>query len=134
MLHGAPMGTFDLDVVHSRTEQNIARLLAALEELDAFYRTQPEKRLRPRASHLASAGHQLLLTRFGPLDLLGAVGHGLGYDDLRPQASEMEVGKRVGVLVLSLEKLIEIKEQTAGEKDKAALPLLRRTLEEKRRR
>ena len=35
VLHGAPVMTFDLDVVHHRTPGNIARLQAALEALDA---------------------------------------------------------------------------------------------------
>ena len=47
VLQGATLNTFDLDIVHSTEPANIARLLAALEDLDAFYRAQPEKRLRP---------------------------------------------------------------------------------------
>jgi hypothetical protein len=37
------------------------------------------------------------------------------------------------VLVLGLEALIRIKEETAGEKDRAALIILRRTLSERNR-
>jgi hypothetical protein len=66
VLHGAPVTTFDLDVVHARNRENIARVLAALEELDAVYRAQPERQLRPDKSHLEGPGHQLLLTKFGP--------------------------------------------------------------------
>ena len=69
VLEGAPISTFDLDVVHARTAGNVQRLLVALAELDAHYRLQPERRIRPAASQLLSAGHQLLMTRFGPLDL-----------------------------------------------------------------
>ena len=32
VLHGAPLATFDLDVVHCREPHNLARLMAALEE------------------------------------------------------------------------------------------------------
>jgi precorrin-2 methylase len=32
VLHGAPLATFDLHVVHSREPRNLARLMAALEE------------------------------------------------------------------------------------------------------
>src|SRR3954447_2164849 len=74
VLHGAPVSTLDVDLVHSRAPENLERLLAALQDLDAYYREQPDRRLRPGPSHLASAGHQLLLTRAGPLDLLGTVG------------------------------------------------------------
>jgi len=45
----------------------------------------------------------------------------------------MEVAADVNVRVLDLETLIQTKEETAGEKDKAILPVLRRTLEEKSR-
>jgi hypothetical protein len=71
VLHGAPVTTFDLDVVHARNRENVARMLSALEELEAVYRVQPERQLRPDESNLTGPGHQLLLTKFGPLDVLG---------------------------------------------------------------
>src|SRR5579864_1367767 len=74
VLNGAPVNTLDLDIVHSRDTQNISRLLAALDELGAEYRDLGGRNLRPAESHLASKGHQLLLTRFGPLDVLGTIG------------------------------------------------------------
>src|SRR5437763_1970608 len=73
-LHGAALITFDLDVVHRRTPENLARLLAALRDLDAVYRELARRRIVPTESHLASPGHQLLVTRFGNLDLLGTLG------------------------------------------------------------
>jgi hypothetical protein len=82
VLHGAPIATFDVDIVHSRAPENIDRLLAALDALDAYYRGQWPRRIRPQRSHLSSPGHQLLMTHAGPLDLLGAIGAGLGYDNL----------------------------------------------------
>lgn len=133
VLDGAPINTFDLDVVHSRNEKNISRLLTAMQVLDAVYRIQPERRLRPSASHLASAGHQNLITRYGPLDLLGAIGRNLGYEDLLPHSVEMDVGEGILVRVLDLETLIAVKEELGGEKDRGVLPVLRRTLEEKRK-
>jgi hypothetical protein len=72
VLHGAPINTYDLEVVHSTEMENISRLLSALEKLDAVYRMQPERRLRPNASDLVTPGHQLLKTVFGSVDLLGA--------------------------------------------------------------
>ena len=125
VLGGAPINTFDLDVVRSRDEANIARLLAVLEELDAVYR------IRPDASHLDSGRHQNRITRYGPFDLLGPVGRNLAYDDLLPHSVEMDVGEGVLVKVLDLETLIAIKEELGGEKDRAVLPRLRRTLDER---
>jgi hypothetical protein len=82
VLHGAPVTTFDFDIVHERSSENIARLLSALTELDAVYRSQPERRLRPSQSHLSGEDHQLLLTSFGPFDVLGAIGNSRKWEDL----------------------------------------------------
>ena len=133
MLQGAPINTFDLDLVHSRESENIERLLRALDSLDAIYRAQPDRRIKPTAAHLSSPGHQLLLTRFGPLDLLGMIGAGRGYKELLAHAVEMKVDDKLRIRVLDLETLIQTKEEVAGEKDAAALPILRQTLIEKSR-
>ena len=133
VLNGAPVDTFDVDLVHPRDPANIVRLLHALEVLDAVYRIQPERRLRPTSSHLASAGHQNLLTRYGPLDLLGAIGSGLSYADLVPHSAEKDIGDGLRIRVLNLEMLIAIKEELGGEKDLAVLPILRRTLAERKK-
>ena len=134
VLQSVPVNTFDLDVVHSTEPANIARLLTALDRLDAYYRLQPERRLRPDETHLSSPGHQLLMTRFGPLDVLGSIGKGRRYTDLLPHVTEMDVGEGIRVRVLDLETLIATKEEAGQEKDLAALPWLRSVLEESRRR
>ena len=133
VLNGAPVDTFDVDIVHSREPANIERLLKVLEELDAVYRMRPERRLRPNASHLASTGHSNLLTRYGPLDVLGSIGRDLGYAELVARSAELEIGAGHRIRVLDLETLIAVKEELGGEKDRAALPILRRTLEERQK-
>jgi hypothetical protein len=131
VLQGAPIMTFDLDIVHSTEAGNIERLMAALESLDAMYRMQPEREIRPQASHLLSAGHQLLITRHGPLDVLGAIGAGHTYGELIQKAIAIKIADGVAVPVLELSTLVTIKEETAGEKDQAVLPILRQTLRER---
>ncbi len=37
VLHGAPVTTFDLDLVHSRVPDNLDRLILSLNALDAYY-------------------------------------------------------------------------------------------------
>jgi len=130
VLQGAPVTTFDLDLVHSRTPDNLERLYQALVDLDAYYREPAGRRLRPEPKHLSSSGHHLLMTRAGPLDLLGTIGAGRSYEDLLENTNELEV-EDLRVRVLDLETLIEVKEQTGYAKDLAVLPILRRTLEEK---
>jgi hypothetical protein len=130
VLDGAPIATLDVDIVHSREPENLDRLLDALGRLDAFFRIQPERRIRPETSHLAGFGHLNLSTRHGPLDLLGTIGRGRGYEDLLPHTVEMDLGEGVRVRVLDLETVIAIKEEVGGEKDLATLPTLKRTLRE----
>jgi hypothetical protein len=133
VLNGAPVNTFDLDIVPARDEPNVAKLLGVIHTLDGFYRMQPERRLKPDASHLSSPGHHNLITTCGPLDVLGTIGRGLGYQDLLPHTIEMEIGEGVRVRVLNLATIITLKEELGGEKDLAVLPILRRTLEQKQR-
>jgi hypothetical protein len=130
-LHGAPVHTFDLDLVHSRLPENLDRLLQALHDLEAYFREHGERRLRPNRSHLASPGHQLLMTRAGPLDLLGTISNNRGYEELLPHTLAMKVRDDLQVRLLDLATLIVIKEETARDKDQATLSILRRTLEEK---
>jgi hypothetical protein len=134
VLNGAPVDTLDLDIVPARDEENLSRLLRVLDAIDAIYRIQPSRRLKPDASHLRSSGHQNLVTTCGYLDVLGTIGRGLGYQELLPHTIEMEIGEGVRVRVLDLATIIALKEELAGEKDLAVLPTLRRTLEQKRRR
>jgi hypothetical protein len=129
VLRGAPVTTIDLDIVHRRTPENVARLLHVLAELDAVYRHDPRK-LRPNESHLLGPGHQLLTTTNGDLDCLGAIDQGKSYEDLLEQATEMKLAEGLSVRVLSLTALIEIKERLGRPKDLAVIPVLRATLDE----
>jgi hypothetical protein len=125
VLQGAPAVTFDLDVLYAREPDNIARLLGALEELDAVFRTDP-RRLAPNESHLRSAGHKLLMTKLGVVDFLGALDE-RPYEDVLQDTVTLEVDG-MAVRILSLEALIAVKEKAGRPKDQAALPLLRATL------
>lgn len=127
-LHGAPIMTFDLDIVHRRTEDNIEHLVSALEELDAYFRVHP-RRISPNASHLKTSGHQLLRTSFGPLDVLGSLDEGRGYEDLIDRSFVLELEDGSQLRVLELSELIAIKERAGRPKDIAVLPTLRGTLQ-----
>jgi predicted nucleotidyltransferase len=131
VLNGASVNTFDFEIVPSRDEENVARLLRVLDVVDAIYRFQPTRRIKPDASHLSSPGHKNLTTKYGPLDVLGTIGRGLSYEELLPHTVEMDVGDGIRVRVLDLETIIAIKQEPGTEKDLAVLPLLRRTLKEK---
>lgn len=107
-LQGAPVSTFDLNLVHSREEANLARLVPALAELGACS-----------------------LTPAGPLDLLGAVATGDCYAELASHALPLDLGGGLCVRVLDLPAIIRLKERLDRERDRAMLPILRRTLAER---
>ena len=132
VLNGAPINTFDLDIVPARDERNVANLLHVLDALDAIYRMQPGRQLKPNVSHLRSPGHHNLITNCGPLDVLGTIGRGLGYENLLPHTIEMDLGEGLRVQVLNLATIVALKEELGDEKDLAVLPVLRRTLQLKR--
>ncbi len=87
--------------------------------------------MRPAESHLSSRGHQLPMIRCGPLDVLGLIGSGWDYEGLLPHTSSMEIGRGLTVRLLDLPTLIRTKQETGGEKDEAALAILRRLLSER---
>ena len=110
-MQGAPINTIDLDIVYARTPANIDRALEALVELGPSIETTGGG-LPPTRSHLESPGHRLLDTRPGPLDLLGTIEHDTGFEDLLAEAEWLDLGG-IQVRVLSLQRLISVKESLA---------------------
>ncbi len=131
VLEGAPVATFDLDIVPDPAPENRDRLLQALRELNARYLDPAGRHLVPDEARLASMRLHQLVTDAGPLDVLTTIGAGMTYADLVGRTREVEIG---GLLFhsLRLDAIIESKEQANREKDRATLPLLHRTLQQKR--
>lgn len=114
VIHGAPVSTFDLDIVPERSDDNVRRLLRALASVDAVHRD--------------------LAGRSIPLDVLGTIGEGRDFASMAPCSRTIALGDGLTARVLDLEALIEVKREAGREKDLATLPILVRTLEERRRR
>lgn len=123
VLHGAPVTTVDLDVVHRRTPENVERLLAVLAALDSTYRAPTNPGLRPTAEFLLGRGQNLLSTKLGPLDLLCVLHDQRGYEELLPR-TEVMTDERATIRVLDLDSLIELKAEMNRAKDRLALPIL----------
>jgi hypothetical protein len=124
VLQGAPVMTFDVDVVHSRSSENIERLLGALEILQARYRSHPA--LKPTADHLRSPGRQLLATTCGPFDVLGEIEEGRDYESLLPDTQILKL-RGQAVRVLAGEMLLRLKELSSDPADQSRAAVLRRT-------
>lgn len=123
VLHGAPITTEDLDIVHRRTADNVSRLRALLDDLDAHVRELANRRLRPDEAALLGEGHVLLSTRLGPLDCSGALVDGRGFEDLVAHCDTVRDEGRE-FRVLDLPTLVDVKRKTGRAKDRLALPIL----------
>jgi hypothetical protein len=133
VLHGAPTTTWDLDIVHRRSPQNIHLLSALLEKLHATVRDPAGRNLRPTRAHLEGSGQLQLVTDYGPFDVLGTLHDGRGWDEL--QGNSMTMGDQtLRVHVLDLPTLIEIKSSLGRAKDRLVLPVLLALLEQHKKR
>lgn len=130
VIQGAPVTTFDLDALVRISDENATRLAAALADLDASYR-EHSSTLRPSKNDILAGGHLLLMTKAGPLDVLGFIGERERYEDLIDVAPEvnMTVGK---FRVLALEELIRQKQTMNRPKDRAVIELLEEVLRQRR--
>ena len=131
VLHGAPLVTADVDIVHRKTPENVARLFAVLVGLHARARADP-RNLPPTESALMGSGHVLLDSDLGPIDVLCRVGEGQDYDWLLPRSEVLSSGDR-SVRIVGLRTLIELKVAAGRLKDRMAIPVLVATLEERER-
>ncbi len=133
ILHGAPVTTLDLDIVHRRTPENIAKLLDVLRRLGAYFHPDlAQRRLPPRESDLAGHGHLNMQTSMGRLDVLCEVSEARGYDELLPHTEEFPHGN-LRLRLLDLPTLIAVKTAAGRPKDRMTVPILIATLEERRK-
>ncbi len=95
-----------------------------------MFREHLPKQLSPERQDLESDGALLLMTRLGPLDILGKVATGWRYPELLERAHPKSLGVDLETQVLGLRSLIQIKELVGREKDLAALPEYRSALRE----
>ncbi len=133
ILHGAPVTTMDLDIVHRRTPENIARLLEVLRRLGAYFHPDlAQRRLPPREDDLAGHGHLNLQTKLGRLDVLCELSERQGYDELISHTEEFPYGD-LHLRLLDLPTLIAVKSAAGRPKDRVTVPILIATLEERRK-
>lgn len=128
---GYPLTTLDLDVTPSRHKGNLERIAVALRELDAKLRvsTGEPVTLPIDATLIGEVQSWTLETRYGDLDLVFVPAGTAGYEDLKRDAIDVDLGDGLVVPMASLRDVIRMKEAAGREKDQAQLPALRRTLE-----
>lgn len=130
---GAPITTFDVDIVHRQTSDNIGRILSFLQSINAYQRRPDDKILRPTEADLAGKGHVLLRTHFGPLDILAAIEEGKTYEQLLPSSIKIEF-YGYEIYVLSLDTIAELKRKSKDLKDQYRVPILEEALRQGKKR
>ncbi len=135
VLHGDVGVTVDVDVVPDRREDNLESLANALRELEARIRTEGEPEGLPFDcsaaffKNMPAESFVNMTTNAGDLDVTFKPAGTDGFADLARSAARVDAADHVEILVASLEDVIRSKESANREKDRNALPRLRRLLE-----
>jgi hypothetical protein len=130
LLHGSALPTIDLDITPGSTRQNLERLASALRELDARVHVPGQAeglRFDCSAATIARARTWNLVTSCGPLDISMEPDGTHGYEDLRRGRVRIELDT-LPVPVACLADVVRSKEAAGRDKDRLALPLLRKLL------
>lgn len=130
LFHGSPFPTEDADIAPADDSDNLARLAAALRELNARIRTESDSEgvaFVCDARTLASAQTWNLVTDAGDLDIAFRPSGTDGYQDLHRDATA-EVLYDTTVEIASLADVIRSKQAANRPKDQRVLPTLREIL------
>ena len=115
-LHGSTLYTDDLDVCCPMTEDNMARLIDALDPLNPVLRDPRKIPLPRKPSLLAQCRTLLLVTDLGKFDVLKEI-TGIGdYDSVRARTITMDIEGRP-TRVLDIDALIIAKRAAGRTKD-----------------
>ena len=139
VLHGDVGVTVDIDVVPERSDGNLERLAEALRGLGARIRTEGEPdglSFDCSAAFFRNLSPDSIVnmtTEAGDLDVTFRPSGTSGFSDLLRDAVEIEAADRLHIFVASLEDVIRSKQAAGREKDRLALPRLRRLLDRLRR-
>ena len=130
IVHGSARVTYDVDLVYSRSEENIERLVRAVAPHAPYLRDAPAGLpFTWDAKTVRSGLNFTLTTNLGDLDLFGELATGQTYSDLLSHSFDVEAFG-VRFKCVDLPTLIRIKEATGRAKDREAIAELRVLLEE----
>ena len=127
VVQGAPVTTFDLDIVHRHSDENVKRMIKFLKSIDAYQRRPDDKIVEPVEMDLRGTGHLLLTTCYGPLDILSVIEKGLGYEELIASTVQIEF-KGHPIHVLDLETIIKLKCESTDPTEQYRLKVYKETL------
>lgn len=114
---GLARTTYDVDIVYSRERNNLQRLTESLSGINLYYRGAPPGLPFRFDVAMLEAGLNFTLTSdHGDIDLLGEVAGGGTYQSLEPFTDSIKLYES-RILVVTLDKLIELKRAAGRPKD-----------------
>jgi predicted nucleotidyltransferase len=131
--HGSARLTEDIDVVYSRTPENIACLASALRPCSPYLRgAPPGLPFQWDAETIRRGLNFTLSTSLGSLDLFGEIAGGGNYKSLLPDCIDLTVFG-IPCRCLGLDRLIQVKRAAGRPKDLEAIAELEALREERGR-
>jgi hypothetical protein len=126
VVHGSTLITQDLDICAAITEEQVAKLRAALKDL------HPRHRMNPSAKHsfleyptdIKGTNNIYLETDLGILDILSKLPPAGSFDEIKERSIEISLYGH-SCRVISIDDLIKIKESMNRPKDQQAAQELR---------
>lgn len=130
-VHGSSRLTQDLDIVYSREQENLRRLVASLAPYKPYLRgVPPGLPFRWDTETLQKGLNFTLTTTLGDIDLLGEITGGGSYEDLIAASSSIWIFG-IECPCLELEPLIHVKRAAGRPKDLDAIAELEAILKER---
>ena len=131
--HGLARTTYDVDVVYSRSSENLNRIVEALRDYQPYPRgAPPGLPFLWDAATLKAGLNFTLSTSLGFIDFLGEVTGGGNYEQLLPSTFVAHV-YGVPIRIVTLERLIQLKRAAGRPKDFEVVSELQSLLEERRK-
>lgn len=122
VVHGSSQVTHDLDICAVMTDEELAKLKAALKDLNPQHRMN--KNFQPSLDDFPQKGQKLdnyyLKTNAGVLDIISFVNPVGDFDIIKKNAIEIKVFNNI-CKVISLDDLIKVKQSMSRDKDKIVL-------------
>ena len=116
--HGSSYPSYDLDVLYARDRDNVARLVAALEEIGVRLRGAPaDLPFILDAKTIENGANFTFITPYGDFDVLADAAGMPSYDELKSAAVDREVFGHA-VKIASIDHLIAMKRAAGRIKDK----------------
>lgn len=133
MAHGSSRATVDVDVVYSRSRENVEKLASCLSPFEPYLRGAPRGLPFQWTTETIQSGLNFTLTtQIGDVDLLGEVAGGGTYEMLQADSELLELFG-LSFRVVNLDKLIHLKRAAGRPKDLEAIAELEALREERDR-